>query len=129
MELPVTGLYAGALTLLFIALSFHVSITRGKTDTSLGDGGNPVMLSAMRRHGNLAEFLPLALLLLALAEMAGTGMIWLHLMGGLLVVGRLIHPLGIAPDGGIFAARVAGSLMTLGALLIGAVALLLAAFG
>ena len=129
MDLSVTALYAGVLTIFYIALSIYVSTMRGKTDTNLGDGGNPIMLAAMRKHGNMAEFLPLALLLMAMSEIAGLSALWLNVMGGLLVVGRLIHPLGIAPDGGLFVARVAGSLMTLAALGIGAIALLATALG
>lgn len=53
------------------------------------------MLSAIRAHGNFAEYVPLTLLLMALCELAGVGALWLHLGGGLLLVGRILHAIGI----------------------------------
>jgi uncharacterized membrane protein YecN with MAPEG domain len=53
------------------------------------------MLSAIRAHGNFAEYVPLTLLLMALCELAGVGALWLHLGGGLLLAGRILHAIGI----------------------------------
>lgn len=124
MTVSITAIYAALLAVFFVAMSFYVSGVRAKTDVGLGDGGNATMLVAMRRHGNAAEFVPFALLMMALAEISGFGAVWLHSCGVLLVAGRLIHPFGIAENGGWFPARVIGQLATYAALLVPAGALL-----
>ena len=125
MTLSITATYAAILAFYFIAWAFHVSFTRAATGVRTGDGGNPTMLTAMRRHGNMAEFMPFALVMMALAEAGGLGALWLHLSGVLLVAGRLIHPFGITDDGGPVAARVVGQLSTSAATLIPSAAILL----
>lgn len=126
MLLAVTPTYAALLAFFYIAASFYVSITRGKTGVRLSDGGNATMLVAIRRHGNMAEFVPLALLMMALGELTGLSATWLHICGALLVIGRAVHPFGITEDGGPIVARVVGMLSTYAAMLIPAVAILLA---
>lgn len=44
-----------------------------------------------------------------LAESAGTSATWLHISGGLLVVGRLVHPFGLKPDNGAHPLRYVGN--------------------
>ncbi len=126
MPLQITALYASALAFYFVAWAFHVSFTRAATGVRTGDGGNPTMLTAMRRHGNMAEFMPFALLMMALGEAGGLSAPWLHASGLLLVLGRVVHPFGITNDGGPVAARVVGQLATYAATLIPAAAILLA---
>lgn len=118
MAIAVTAVYAAILGIYFVTLSFYVSAVRAKTGVGLGDGGNAQMLVAMRRHGNTAEFTPFALLLMALAEAMGFGSAWLHACGVLLVAGRLIHPFGVAEDGGWFSARVIEQLATYAAIVV-----------
>ncbi len=91
MPLSVTALYAAILALIILALGINVTVHRVKLKVSLGDGGNPVMLRMMRLHGNAIEYLPLALVLMALYELNG-GWHWaLHVVGIALIVGRLIQ--------------------------------------
>ncbi len=85
----ITMLYAGLLGLWFLALSLRVIKGRGKI--GLGDGGDPTMLRLMRGHANFAEYTPLILLLMALLEHQNLGALWLHLLGGALLLGRLLH--------------------------------------
>lgn len=125
MAPEITATYAALLALFFIALSFYVIITRAKTDVLVGDGGNPRMLVAIRRHGNMAEYVPLALLMMGLAEMLGLGAFWLHACGIALIAGRLIHPFGITESSGSLAPRVVGVLATMAAIVIPAGGILL----
>lgn len=91
-----TGLTAGVLGLLVIVLGLRVSAIRRKAGISLGDGGNPELQARIRAHGNAVETIPLALILLLLAEQAN-GAIWLVIgLAALLVVSRILHPIGIA---------------------------------
>ena len=91
----ITLIYAGLLGLLFLLLSFWVVKRRAQFKVMIGEGEAPEMLSAIRAHGNFAEYVPLTLLLMALCELAGVGALWLHLGGVLLLAGRILHAIGI----------------------------------
>ncbi len=121
MSLPVTALYAGLMGLWLLGLGFEVMRRRRRHGVSTGDGGVRELELAMRAHGNSCEYVPLALILLALAEGMGAPGWVVHLFGLMLVAGRLIH-------GGYFLAgarrlnlRIMGMLLTVG--MIGAAAL------
>ena len=86
----VTPLYAGLLTLLFLVLSFLVIKPRQR-GISLGDGGDPKMLRVIRGHGNFAEYVPLALLMMAVLELSQFSIYVLHAMGFVLLISRLLH--------------------------------------
>jgi uncharacterized protein len=96
MTLHITALYAALIGLWAVVLSNYVSINRGKYKILHGDGGNAEMAAIIRRHGNLTEYVPLALILLGLAEVSGLSSTWMHVLGILLVVSRLIHPFGVS---------------------------------
>ena len=123
MTPTITATYAAVLTIFLIAMSFYVIITRARTDTLLGHGDSVPMLVAMRRHGNLIEYMPFAILIMALAEIQGLSATWLHVAGIALVAGRLIHPFGVAAKSPL-APRVIGILATFAAILIPAGAIL-----
>lgn len=91
----ITALY-GALNALFnIFLANQVSALRRKHKVGLGAGDQPELEVAIRAHGNNAEFLPLALVMMLLAEMCG-GKGWLlHLYGGGLLFARVAHWIGL----------------------------------
>lgn len=95
MTFPVTTLYALPLALIFLVLWFGVTKTRATMGVSIGDAGNTDLHERIRRHGNFVEWVPLVLILMLLAEAAGSNSIALHSAGGLLVVGRVIHPFGL----------------------------------
>jgi uncharacterized protein len=88
----VTPLYAGALALWFLLLSLKVVGGRvGPHSPSLGDGGNPRMLRLIRGQANFAEYVPLILVLMGLLELGGLPHWALHGIGGMLLLGRLLH--------------------------------------
>ncbi|HXK21148.1 MAG TPA: MAPEG family protein [Myxococcota bacterium] len=95
MPVPITAIYAGLLGLMFLALEIPIGMLRGRGNVSLGDGGNPDLTVAIRRHANFVEHVPLALLLLALLELNGAGHTLLHVLGAALVLARLMHPFGL----------------------------------
>ena len=94
----VTLLYAGILGIISIILAFGVGAKRGSTGVSIGTGDDAELLVANRRHGNFIEYVPLALILMALLEMNGVGAITIHAFGAVLVVSRICHPLGLRAD-------------------------------
>lgn len=95
MLLPITSLYGSLLVIIILFLSFKVGATRGKLGISLGDGGNPQMLEAIRRHGNAIEYVPMAVILIALLEVNEANVIFLHSLGAVLVLSRILHPMGL----------------------------------
>jgi uncharacterized membrane protein YecN with MAPEG domain len=94
----ITTLYAGLLGLMSIAIAYKAGSTRGKSGISLGHGDNMDLLLAMRRHANFVEFVPLALILIALLEMNGIPKLAVHGLGASLVVFRACHALGLRAD-------------------------------
>ncbi len=86
----VTPVYAGLLVLWFLVLAWRVIRRRGH-GISLGDGGDPAMLRVIRGHANFAEYVPLALLLMAILELCNLSAYVLHALGAMLLIGRLLH--------------------------------------
>ncbi|MFI5320294.1 MAG: MAPEG family protein [Myxococcota bacterium] len=127
LAVPITGLYAGIQALLAIFLAFQVGQLRGKLGVSLGDGSNAVLNVAVRRHGNWAEHVPFALLLMGLLELNGGGTMLLHGLGIALTLGRIAHPLGLRSDKLSTPQRIAGAGLTVLVTLVAAVALIVKA--
>ena len=71
MPLPITAAYAAVLALLVVALGVNVTMHRVKLGVPIGDGGNAQMLRMIRLHGNAVEYIPLALVLMAIYEVNG----------------------------------------------------------
>jgi hypothetical protein len=74
---------------------------RTKKKISLGNGGDPEMIAAIRAHANLIEFAPLCLLIIWLLH-GPSGERTIAVMGVILLVSRLLHAggmLGMIPMG------------------------------
>ena len=112
MTFPITAAIAAALTLIYIALTYAVILARARNRIGLGDGGSETVLAAMRRQANFAENVPLTLILMALAEARGANAQLLLALGLLLVVARLLHPIGLKPGILVHPARFAGTATT-----------------
>jgi uncharacterized membrane protein YecN with MAPEG domain len=110
--MPITALYAGLLVPLFVLLSVRVIGLRRDARVSMGDGGDAALLKRMRVHANFAEYVPLALLLMLLAESLKTNPVLLHGLGIALLGGRLAHAGGMSPAKQIMPLRVAGVALT-----------------
>ena len=120
----ITSFYAALLTFLYLVLSANVIRGRLRYRIGLGDAGQDVMRRLVRSHGNFAEYVPLALLLMLLLEMTGHGPVALHALGALLLVGRVSHALGLGLTDGPSPWRLIGMLCTFAVLAVGAVLLL-----
>jgi uncharacterized protein len=105
----ITALYAGLLGLVSLGVSFPAGSLRGKLGVSIGDGGNKDLLLAMRRHANFVEYVPLALILIALLELNGVAARTLHILGAVLVVARLAHAFGIKAESMKSLGRIVGA--------------------
>ena len=67
----------------------------------------------MRVHANFAEYVPLALILLGLAESLHTSVWLLHCFGWALLIGRLSHAIGVSRAEEPYGFRVAAMALTL----------------
>lgn len=121
--LPVTSLYAGLLALYFVWLATRVVKARRVHRVSLGTPHRLVERAA-RAHGNFAEYVPFALLLMALCEINGLPDWALHVLGTVLVAGRVLHALGISREPENFRWRVLGMSLTFTMIGVAAAALL-----
>lgn len=129
MTLGITAIYAAILAIMMIVLSSLVTMKRIKTHVSILDGGDMSLATRIRQHGNFIENVPMALIVMALAEANGIGSGWLHGAGILLVVSRVMQPLGLRHDKAETFPRIAGGMGTTIATLIPVVAILWTAFG
>lgn len=110
IHITITAFYAGLLALLFIALSINIIRLRFKLKVGLGDGGEKPLIKAVRTHGNFAEYIPLALILLASFELSGAEGLWIHLFGSTLLLSRILHAIGLSKSVGTSKPRALGTL-------------------
>ncbi len=122
--IKITLIYAAILSLIFIVLSLRVIKGRFKTKTSLGDGGNADLTAKIRTHGNFAEYIPLALILLMGVEYLEYPSVVVHSFGILLIFGRLIHAYGLSKVNVPSAGRPAGMITTFSIIFISAILIL-----
>lgn len=120
----ITPFYAALLAVFYVFLSIRTLRVRRRLRIAIGDGGNEDMLRAMRTHANFAEYVPFAVLLIALAELQGADTGWIHALGILLLGGRTAHAWGVSRQPEDFRFRVAGMTLTF-LTLLGAAALVL----
>lgn len=118
-----TLLFAGLCALLQCLLTALVIARRTQAGVSLLDGGDKLLIQRIRAHGNFIETAPMALLLLALLEWQGFAQWAVIGFGIMLVVGRVLHAIGIIYSR-MHWARVVGMLMTLFVISIKAVCVL-----
>jgi uncharacterized protein len=109
---PITGFYAALLALLLVALAFRVIVMRWRTKTGIGDGGDRGLARAIRVHGNAIEYVPIALVLMLVAELGHSSPTLLHSCGIALVAARVLHATGLSRTSGASLERVAGTVTT-----------------
>ena len=93
---PITALYALPLTALFLLLSWRVIGERRSNRLAYGDGDSPRIQAKIRAQANWVEYAPITLLLMILAELNTAPALGLHLTGALLLIGRLLHGIGMS---------------------------------
>ena len=100
MPLPIAGWTALACAVIFLALTVNAIRLRRGLKVAYGDGGHRVLEKAIRGQANAAEQMPIALIVLGLAEMQGAPGAVLLPGAVALVLGRALHgayflPLGL----------------------------------
>jgi len=112
MLTPITALWAAILGLLSLALAARVVQGRVSEKVIFGDGSSVVMQQRIRVHANFVEYVPLALLLLLLLELNIGSRLLIHLLGGSLVLARLLHAFGLSTSTGTTPGRFVGTVLT-----------------
>ena len=118
MPFHITSLYVGLLAILAIILAGGVLKHRIRSELSVGYD-NEAMHGAIRRFGNFTEYVPIALMVILMLENSGIASWALHLAGGALVLGRVLHAWGLDPAKPATAGRFIGTNLTFLVLLVG----------
>ncbi|HEU4708176.1 MAG TPA: MAPEG family protein [Methylophilaceae bacterium] len=125
--MTIVPMYAALLALLFLLLSKRVINTRRKVRVAVGDGGNAELTRAIAVHNNFAQYVPLALLLLAFMELQRAQPMLLHVLGIILLLARVIHAYGVSQMQEPFRLRTVAVGMTFGVIATASAYLLLGA--
>ena len=98
MPVPITGLYLAVFAVFGGVLAYFPGRLRGSEGISIGDGGRPDLLLAMRRHANFVEFVPYFMIMFAALELNGAGAVLLHCLGLGMLLARSLHAVGIKAE-------------------------------
>ena len=107
----IAALYIALNLILAPLLMYRVGQVRIGKKINLGDGGDELMLSRIRAHGNFTENAPLALIGLIGLAMLSAHPIALHVFGAAFFIGRILHAMGMS--GAFGQGRLFGTLLTL----------------
>lgn len=110
--MKVLPFYTVFLACFFVLLSVRAIRARRRTRIAIGDAGNPELARAIGVHANFAEYTPMVLFLLLLAELKGAPIWLMHVWGCLFCLGRVVHAYGVSQAQENFRFRVFGMAMT-----------------
>ncbi len=127
MPLTITPIYAALIAIVYLVLTARVILYRRANRVNLGDEGDKHMLKRMRAHANCAEYAPFALLLLLFAELQGASASVVHIFGMMILVGRVVHAIGLSVSPQNFLMRQIGMILTLTMIAVTALSLLVMA--
>ncbi len=113
MTLTITPIYAALLGGIYLILAWRVITYRIGKQVNIGDEGDQRLLRRMRVHGNAAEYIPIGVLFLMIAELMGTPAIALHIVGLAFLTGRGLHAYGMSAKEQNFTFRKIGMILTL----------------
>ncbi|MDB5467307.1 MAG: glutathione S-transferase [Phenylobacterium sp.] len=118
------ALWVGLHLVLLLVLSVLVVRQRRRHEVALGDGDVPQLAQAIRAFGNATEYVPAGLAAIVVLALVGAPPMVVHVVGLVLLAGRVVHAVGLSRSGGASLPRAAGVLLTWMAYIIAAVALL-----
>jgi uncharacterized protein len=117
--------YAALLGLVYVYLALRVIKARYRVKAALGTAGDAGLERAVRVHGNFAEYVPFALLLILLVGLTGWGVWAVHGLGALLLAARLLHAYGVSQEAENYAYRKFGMIATFAVFAVSALLLLI----
>lgn len=106
------ALWAGLNIVLLLALSLLVVRQRQKHKVALGDEGVPELAQAIRAFGNATEYVPAAMVGLAVLALVQAPPLAVHVAGLALFAGRVSHAIGLSASGGTSFPRAIGIVLT-----------------
>ncbi|MCZ4339482.1 MAPEG family protein [Shewanella colwelliana] len=113
MSASVSGLYIAITAIMAVYLTLRVIKLRRKFSIGIGVAGNESLRLADRVHGNLLENAPIAMGLLLVAELNGLPALYIHIIGIVWLIARVLHAVGlIQGKGGYHFGRFWGVLTT-----------------
>ena len=118
--MPMTPFFAAVLAVFYIFLSSQVVRQRLSKGVKLGTGNEQELEEAMRIHANFSEYVPLALLLMWFAEVITGVQILIIGLGCFLVIGRVLHMIGMKNDSESIICRKLGVISTMLVILVSA---------
>ncbi len=122
--LAVAGFYVALFIFGNVFLQARIIRQRRSKLIGVGHGNDRELERAMRVHANYVENVTFALAALILLALGGTSVWPVHLVGALIVAGRLAHAYGFSRHSGASQGRVGGMVLTINALLLAAAILL-----
>lgn len=126
----ITATYAGVFGLMAAVLAVNVIVNRARSNVLAADGGGVAQLvQAIRAHGNFAEYVPLALILIGLVEAFGYRASIVHGLAGVLLVARILSGWGLATSLTLSFGRQYGAGLTVLVTIIASVLILYGVFG
>lgn len=125
LNIEPTLLFAAIFGILHVIFTLRVGNYRFKSKINFGDEGDKELRNRIRGHGNFTENVPIALLLLLLNDLNGLGDTTLYLLGGVLLVARLLHYVMITSRSLPIVLRPVSMLGTLGTVLVSAALLII----
>lgn len=99
MLLPVTVPAVALAALINLWLAIRCGQIRAKTRTIHGDDGGGPLTRRMRAQLNYVENTPFVLLLIAVIELSGRTGLWLAIVAGVYLLGRILHAIGMDAEG------------------------------
>jgi len=123
-----TAPYFTAFGLLTILHAYRIIRLRLKYKVGIGDGGVPELARMVRVFGNYVEYVPLGLILLIGLEFVQAPVWYMHICGITLLLGRILHALGISRTAGKSGERMTGMALTFLSILLSSIGVSLWAF-
>ena len=120
----VTPMFAALFGVFYVLLAGNVIRLRISGKVAYGDGGNRDLIKAIRTHANFAEYVPFTLLLLWFVESMTFSTTFVFWLGVILLLGRVLHVLGMAYPRSLMFCRQIGMVLTLCVILAASVQLL-----
>jgi uncharacterized protein len=117
-----TTLYLGLFGLLMLILKLNVGRVRASKRINLGDGNDESMQRVIRVQGNAVEDVPVVLLGLIGLGLLEAPVMLIHGIGATFLVARLLHAVGLGGMAGLGVGRLIGTMLSLIAILVTAVA-------
>jgi len=97
-----------------------IARSRIREKVILGTGDSRVLEAKSRVYGNFTEVVPTAILLMLIAELSGAPLWAIHWMGGLMILSRICHGIGLVRPPGYGPLRMLGMLLAMAVFVIGA---------